>query len=187
LEKLIGLHIGCGPIIIRDEHIDWTNIDIQKCFQTDLVLNCMDVAKKFPKNSIDFIWTCHMLEHLNYPDNALKFLEACYTILKPGGIMRIAVPDLRRIAQMYVDKSPQLKAIYGDCKAYYVFDNIGERFNYFLKEWEHKIVYDYEMLESILRSKGFKNVEQRGFKKSRIPGWSHDRLEAESMFVEAEK
>lgn len=187
MEKLKGLHIGCGPCYITDDHIDWVNIDIQAKFQTDMVLDCLSIGKTFDENSIDFIWTCHMLEHLNYPGNAITFLQACYKVMKPGAIIRIAVPDLKRIAEMYVSNSPQLKNIYGECKAYYLYDNIGERFNYFLKEWEHKIVYDYEMLSTILKNMDFRNVEQRAFRHSRIPLWSHDRLESESLFVEAQK
>ncbi|MFN6992537.1 MAG: hypothetical protein ACK4MM_07455, partial [Fervidobacterium sp.] len=44
-----------------------------------------------------------------------KFLEECFRVLKPNGIIRIAVPDLERIAREYL-KNLEL-ALQGDSKA----------------------------------------------------------------------
>src|SRR5262249_38158369 len=42
-----------------------------------------------------------LLEH--FPKHeALSFSQECYRVLKPGGIIRVAVPDLERIARLYL-------------------------------------------------------------------------------------
>jgi predicted SAM-dependent methyltransferase len=182
-----ALHLGCGPVIIRESGIDWINIDIQQIFNPDLRLDVNDLRNVYQPNSIDLIWSCHMMEHLDYPYSAIKFIDDCFTILKKGSIMRLAVPDLKLIAGYYLKGSEELKKIYGEGKFYYQHDNAGERFNYFLKEWEHDICYDEEMLNDIFKAAGFSNYGKRNFRESKIPRWSHDRLEGESLFYEAIK
>lgn len=47
------------------------------------------------------VYHSHLLEHFSR-HNALNFAQECYRVLKPGGIIRVAVPDLERIARMYL-------------------------------------------------------------------------------------
>jgi hypothetical protein len=44
-----------------------------------------------------------LLEHFSKTDG-LTFIEECYRILKIGGIIRIAVPDLERIVKTYLEQ-----------------------------------------------------------------------------------
>ncbi len=52
--------------------------------------------------SADVIYSCHMLEHLDELD-AQRFLAECRRVLRPGGVLRIVVPDLRVGARVYLD------------------------------------------------------------------------------------
>jgi predicted SAM-dependent methyltransferase len=56
----------------------------------------LDVTKGLPHpdGSVDAIYTSHMLEHLT-PDSASFVLVECHRVLKPGGALRVVVPDLR--------------------------------------------------------------------------------------------
>ena len=47
---------------------------------------------KFPDNSVDVIFSEMMVEHLT-PHQAWNFLDECFRILKPGGRIRITIPD----------------------------------------------------------------------------------------------
>ena len=54
-----------------------------------------DLRKKlpFPDRSVDYVYTSHVLEHLAAAD-APKLIEEVFRVLKPGGMVRLVVPDL---------------------------------------------------------------------------------------------
>lgn len=56
----------------------------------------------FADNSADVIYSSHMLEHLT-PAGGRRFLAEAHRVLAPGGILRIAVPDLERLARTYIE------------------------------------------------------------------------------------
>lgn len=47
---------------------------------------------KFPDNSTDIVF-CEMAAEHQTPQQAWSFLEECHRILKPGGLIRIVIPD----------------------------------------------------------------------------------------------
>jgi len=55
-----------------------------------------DAARRLPlpNAAADVLYSSHMLEHLDR-DEASTFLKEARRILRCGGIIRIAVPDLR--------------------------------------------------------------------------------------------
>lgn len=62
-----------------------------------------DAARRIPHaaGSVEAIYASHMLEHLDRAE-ARSFLAECRRVLKPGGILRLAVPDLRNAAYQYL-------------------------------------------------------------------------------------
>jgi predicted SAM-dependent methyltransferase len=56
----------------------------------------------FQKNSIDAILAEHVWEHLNL-DNGLTAAKRCFEYLKPGGYLRVAVPDGFCPDKKYID------------------------------------------------------------------------------------
>jgi SAM-dependent methyltransferase len=58
----------------------------------------------FPADSARCIYSSHVLEHL-YEQEARALLDECYRILKPGGVIRLVVPDLRAVIDRYVATS----------------------------------------------------------------------------------
>ncbi|TWT96278.1 class I SAM-dependent methyltransferase [Neorhodopirellula pilleata] len=55
----------------------------------------------FADNSCDVVYSSHMLEHIN-PADVPSFLQETHRVLKPNGIVRIAVPDLMRKTKDYL-------------------------------------------------------------------------------------
>lgn len=103
------LNLGCGQRF----HPEWTNIDFvsqSPYVQTHNLLHGIP----FPDESFEVVYHSHVLEHFTKTDGK-KFLEECFRVLKPNGIIRIAVPDLERIAREYL-KNLEL-ALQGDSKA----------------------------------------------------------------------
>lgn len=90
------LNFGCGGTF----HPDWTNLDASPVSPAVIA---HDVTRRFPfaDGTFDAVYGSHVLEHLE-PAVAERVLGDCFRILKPGGILRIAVPDLESIARLYL-------------------------------------------------------------------------------------
>lgn len=90
------LNIGCGAT----HHPDWVNIDMTSTHPNVRAVNILK-GLPFADRSAAVCYSSHVLEHLGrYAARAL--LTECMRILKPGGILRLAVPDLEAIAREYI-------------------------------------------------------------------------------------
>lgn len=99
--KPMLLNIGCG----RRYHSDWVNLDLES---SDSSVICHDVTKGIPfgDNKFTAVYHSHVLEHLD-PEHGKRLIEECFRVLKPGGVLRIVVPDLERIAKLYLEMHDQ--------------------------------------------------------------------------------
>lgn len=91
------INLGCGYRL----HSDWINVDFIKTGSDVIVCNLLD-GIPFEDQSADVIYHSHVLEHFSRGGGE-KFILECFRVLKPGGIIRIAVPDLEEIAKGYVN------------------------------------------------------------------------------------
>lgn len=89
------LNLGCGQRF----HPEWVNLDLHPCSRA---VQQADLRKEllFPDGSFDVVYHSHVLEHFSRQDG-LRFLERCQKVLRPGGILRVVVPDLERIVEFY--------------------------------------------------------------------------------------
>ena len=55
-----------------------------------------------PDDLAEVVYSSHMLEHLDR-EEAISFMREARRILKPNGIIRIVVPDLRHLVENYLD------------------------------------------------------------------------------------
>jgi len=149
------LQIGCGGNLLDG----WLNtgISLQEC-RAGIYL---DAGKRFPfpDASFDHIFSEHLFEHLTYPQ-AINMLKESYRVLKPGGVMRVATPNLRFLLGLYQDPENPLHKRYieytaknGNLPPTAVFV-----INRFHTAWGHQIVYDKETLTTLLEQAGFKDV-----------------------------
>jgi predicted SAM-dependent methyltransferase len=92
------LNLGCGTRY----RSDWVNIDIAPV-STDVARVDIKSRLPFENASFDAVYHSHVLEHLS-PDEGTQLIRECARILKPGGILRIAVPDLEEIVKTYLKK-----------------------------------------------------------------------------------
>jgi len=90
------LNFGCG----RTYHRDWTNLDTLPV-SPEVIAHDLRRAFPFDDAAFDAVYGSHVLEHLE-PAAARRLLQECFRILRPGGIIRIVVPDLESIARLYV-------------------------------------------------------------------------------------
>lgn len=87
------LNLGCGP-----KHIPgMVNVDNEALFKPDKEVNLERFPWPWKNQSVDGILASHILEHM--PDWE-RFLRECVRILKPGGMLEIAVPHHHDIVSM---------------------------------------------------------------------------------------
>ena len=67
-----------------------------KCKGVDVVHNLTKFPYPFADDSVDVIYTCHFLEHLD-GEERMKFFNECYRILKVGGKMRHVHPYYKSV------------------------------------------------------------------------------------------
>lgn len=118
IEK-VRLNLGCGSVRPQG----WINTDsslnanlqklplvgkgIAKLFNpveyADDNVRYMNLNKQWPftSDSVDIVYASHLFEHLNVRAASL-FVKEAYRCLKPGGVIRIVVPDLYQIAKKYI-------------------------------------------------------------------------------------
>src|SRR5262249_10215856 len=116
----------------------------------------------FPDGSVDAIFHEHVLEH--FPaDHGLLLLEECHRLLRPGGVLRVGVPDAGVYARSYVDGGSgvieELRP--GRPTPMLAFEEIFYHHG-------HKAMYDAETLALFLSAAGFGDVSARGFGESAI-------------------
>lgn len=92
------LNVGCGSQYIKLPN--WTNIDF---ISNDKYVIAHNLLKGIPfkDHSFDYLYHSHVLEHFSKDDGVL-FMRECFRVLKPNGIIRIAIPDLETIARNYI-------------------------------------------------------------------------------------
>lgn len=146
------LHLGCG----RNYKQGFCNVDYSKF--ADLVLDLRNPLP-FKSDSIDFIYSEHMFEHLEYRF-ALTHLKECYRILRPGGVVRLVVPDAEKLFSAYVRRD------YGFFDQINIEEKVGhakehvtliDYVNYGVYQFgQHKYSYDRDKLSAFFRMAGFK-------------------------------
>ena len=181
------IHVGCGPHYIEGMF----NIDLREDCRTNYCGDMFDlVAPSHPLHikpgSAKIVWSCHMLEHLSYPEGVCAALKAFNNWLAPGGVLRLAVPDLKRVAGYYINNNQKLFSMYGDSidGELYKKKSRAEIFMFFMRGWAHTVVFDFDLISELLGDAGFKDVQQMPFRESRLGHWPHDRMPEESMYVE---
>lgn len=91
------LNVGCGQRF----HGQWTNIDLESV-DPAVLEHDITTGLPFDDRQYDAVYHSHVLEHLD-PTDGEKLLDECYRVLKPGGVLRIVVPNLEQIAMLYLD------------------------------------------------------------------------------------
>jgi predicted SAM-dependent methyltransferase len=96
MSKLPYLNIGCGFTF----HHEMTNVDFISTAPEVQAHNLLQ-GIPFSDNSFELVYHSHVLEHFLQEDGEHLIAE-CYRVLKKGGVLRIAIPDLEQIARNYI-------------------------------------------------------------------------------------
>ena len=141
---MIKLHLGCGK---RDFGIGWFHVDGAHFPHID-AHNIKEFG--FSDNKVDLIYASHVIEYFDR-EEVIPVLREWYRVLKPGGILRLAVPSWEAMVKLYYDKKYVLSDLLGPLYGKWSMDG---NFVY------HKTVYDYYELRKVLEDVGFKTIRE---------------------------
>lgn len=173
------LNIGCGPHGRPDD--TWFNIDGWPASNVHATLD-LRRSLPFPDRRFDGIYCEHFFEHLPQATGA-SFLKECRRILKPGGVLRLSVPDGRIYIERYLtDRTWMLKRRGGTLRTPMEVMNV-----LFRQGLEHQYIYDAETLVLRLQDAGFSSAAAASFGSGRDPNLLLDQEKRafESLYVEA--
>lgn len=194
---LAKLNLGCGSV----RPVGWINTDsslnahlqripilgtlITKLFNkvkydsNNLVYMNLNTSWKYENNSIDIVYASHLFEHLSL-ESADLFMKEAYRCLKPGGVIRIVVPDLYQIALQYIDEynatingDPTkfiMWAINMHREGQYGSPSFFRKVIYELQGYphQHKFMYDSKSLTSVFNNHGFSNINAMSYGNSKL-------------------
>jgi predicted SAM-dependent methyltransferase len=175
------LNVACGRKGLDSE--EWFNIDGSLAPRVDMA---WDLTRSLPFEDQRFegIYAEHFFEHLE-PADARTFLRECLRCLRPGGTIRLSVPD----GELY------LRRYFEDRK--WMLERRGGRFRtpmelvneVFRQGREHQFCYDFETLALLLRETGFVEVKRQDFGAGMIENLLIDQEERrfESLYVEGRR
>jgi predicted SAM-dependent methyltransferase len=147
------LNLGCGYHRLPG----WLNCDFDPMREAIL----LDAASRFPflDDTFDFIYSEHMIEHLPYAGGRTMLAE-CHRVLRPGGVLRIATPDVRFLFRLYRGDRGALEADYiAWSGVHYLGDDAPHTalgvLNNYMRDWGHTFLYDPDALRRSLEAAGF--------------------------------
>lgn len=175
------LDIGCG----HNAHKNFVNLDYEWLPNVDVVWDIVAKPFPFPDNRFDGIYTEHCLEHIPF-EACQKNMHEFYRILKPGGRVRIIVPDGEIYATIY-NRQKQGEDIKMPHEEGYI--SPMARINGIFRGHGHLFIYDFVTMQRMLEKCGFKNIKKLSYKQGANPDLLNDSAEREieSLYLEAEK
>jgi len=143
-----------------------------------------------PDDSVEVLYSSHMLEHLDR-NSAKKFIKEAYRVLQPQGIIRICVPDLRKMIERYIHEGDADAFLEQTLLAKPDASGIVERIHYLVVgDRHHKWMYDDKSLRRLLIEHGFRHVDTLPPGSTSIPEPGELDLferEEDSLYIEAIK
>jgi glycosyltransferase involved in cell wall biosynthesis/predicted SAM-dependent methyltransferase len=186
-----GVNIGSFTVMTKSTpETRWINLDIldlnQYASQNGLDFIQSDASKKLPflDCTVDFIITSHFMEHISRGEGK-NFLKECFRIMKPGGIIRITIPDTKKIIGTY----PNIKNTFTENEGVKDAEDDAEALWNFLTAG-HKTAYDSVSMIMKLNVAGFLSVSEYGYGISGSPeiqADTEDMYPDHSIYIEAQK
>jgi predicted SAM-dependent methyltransferase len=186
------VNLGAGP----KGKEGWINVDVEAHPGVNCVYDCRKKLP-FPNDSVRGIFCEHFFEHLEYTEEVPHFLSECHRVLKPGGNIRLIVPDLEAYVRAYcsegwmeLEKLRELGPNHKDPHFKCHYNTRMELLNMLFRQGsQHKFGYDYDTLAFLLGRFGFKGIKREKCSHGRSPELCIDdpSRAVESLYLEASK
>lgn len=167
--KVRKLQIGSGDNSLSG----WLNTEIEPT--KDQVYLDASTAFPIPSDSFDYIFAEQLIEHLTL-DQGQGMLRECYRILRTGGKIRLATPNLTVLAKFFVDKNDSDRHYLGLQTKFEKLPSLPTPecnvMNREMHAYGHRYLYDADSLRAVLSAAGFQNVEMAEVSVSKDPALS---------------
>ena len=163
------LVIGCGRNAVKG----WLNTDLHPQKAAPEKVRYLNAAKTFPfsEQTFDYVYSEHIFEHLTFKDSC-NMLKESYRVLKPGGVMRMALPHADFLFDMYSNPEKLGNKAYVDystahyCKHITTVLNSEKNHhvyvvNDFYRNWNHQMMHNFNSLTELVGEFGFGDIQQR--------------------------
>jgi predicted SAM-dependent methyltransferase len=133
--------------------------------------HCLDVTRPWPVPacSIDFVYADQVIEH--FPLHVGRaVLRHAFDALAPGGMIRLATPDVRRTAQLYLEGGATCdEHLARHRRRGYAAEHPVDLLRVTFSENGHDFCYDLESLTAELLQAGFVDVRRQEVGESDVP------------------
>ena len=154
---------------------------------------CWDITKglPLPNESVSGVFTEHCLEHVPLESGDLVIGEI-YRVLKPGGRVRIVVPDAQIFLTRYakwISGEPAEPLPFMERDDFHGIYQPIMSVNRIFRNHGHQFIYDFPMLDALLRRNRFGEIVRQRFNvggDERLLVDKEDRS-SESLYAEAVK
>ena len=120
-----------------------------------------DATKCIPlqENSVEAIYTSHMLEHLSR-EGAKSFLYEAKKVLKTDGVLRVSIPDLKIYLEKYSINEDADEFMTGIMVEAPSINTLKQKIFLFLNGYRHhQWMYDGKSLSKLFIEAGFRNIK----------------------------
>lgn len=174
------LHWGCGPLT----PYGWTNSDIAALPGVEVVA---DILRGLPlaDGAFDYAVSIHALPEIAFRDQAAALAEL-RRVLRPGGVLRLGLPDMDKAIAAYIDKDPDYFLIPDD----HATSLAGKLIVQLTWYGTSRCMFTASFATELLTRAGFREITPCRFRQtaSEFPGIVElDDRELESFFIEARK
>jgi len=136
------LHIGCGPV----NSPEFVNVDAVPYAHVHIVTDDIGQLSDFGNGTVDFVYMCHVLEHIKRP-MLERVLGEMHRIINTGGVLRLSVPDFDRLLEVYTKAGGDTDAICNQLMG-------GQDSEYNI----HYSIFNQQSLSVLLQKVGFSTV-----------------------------
>ncbi|MBL8631034.1 MAG: methyltransferase domain-containing protein [Rhodospirillaceae bacterium] len=142
----IKLHIGG-----TERREGWAILNIVPGPHVDYIGHCKDLSF-LANESCAEVYASHVLEHLGYNGEIQLALKEACRVLKPGGRIRVSVPDLEILCRLFIHPKGTFKDRYRIMRM--MFGGRGDAYDV------HQSGLTFELLHYFLEEAGFTRISR---------------------------
>ena len=149
-KRPLKLHLGGWEV-----KEGWTIVNVEDRPGVDVRGDCQDLSM-FADGSVSEIYASHVYEHLGYHQELPKAFNEAARVLMKGGVLRVAVPDLEVLCNLFLQTAHDLNLQFHIQRM--IMGGQVEPFDF------HKTGFSFNILRGMLEHHGFRDVRRvKGF------------------------